>query len=173
MKMDIVAGSGNDEYYTPTYAVTPILKYISHFKNVWCPFDTHQSNFVIEIKRMGLNVIHTHIDNGQDFFKTETPECDVIVSNPPYSKRGEVLQNCFDRDKPFALLLGVVGLFESEKRFSMFKDNSFEILYFNRRISFFKDFNDQKPSVNPPFSSAYITRGLLPKQICFERLVKI
>ncbi len=28
MKMDKVAGSGNDEYYTPLYAITPITKYI-------------------------------------------------------------------------------------------------------------------------------------------------
>ena len=29
MKMDLVAGSGNDEFYTPPYAVIPILKYLS------------------------------------------------------------------------------------------------------------------------------------------------
>lgn len=28
MKMDKVAGSGNDEFYTPDYAVAPIMKYI-------------------------------------------------------------------------------------------------------------------------------------------------
>ena len=27
MKMDKVAGSGNDEFYTPKYAIEPILKY--------------------------------------------------------------------------------------------------------------------------------------------------
>lgn len=28
MKMDKVANSGNDEFYTPNYAVSPIVKYI-------------------------------------------------------------------------------------------------------------------------------------------------
>lgn len=28
MKMDKVAGSGNDEFYTPEYAITPITKYL-------------------------------------------------------------------------------------------------------------------------------------------------
>lgn len=28
MKMDKVAGSGNDEFYTPKYAIMPILKYL-------------------------------------------------------------------------------------------------------------------------------------------------
>ena len=28
MKMDKVAGSGNDEFYTPDYAITPLVKYL-------------------------------------------------------------------------------------------------------------------------------------------------
>lgn len=27
--MDQVAGSGNDEFYTPNYAITPIMKYVA------------------------------------------------------------------------------------------------------------------------------------------------
>lgn len=30
MKMDKVAGSGNDEFYTPEYAIKPLLKYLKH-----------------------------------------------------------------------------------------------------------------------------------------------
>ena len=29
MKMDLVAGSKNDEFYTPEYAIYPILKYLT------------------------------------------------------------------------------------------------------------------------------------------------
>ena len=29
MKMDKVAGSGNDEFYTPEYAITPLYKYLA------------------------------------------------------------------------------------------------------------------------------------------------
>jgi hypothetical protein len=74
--------------------------------------------------------------------------------------------------KPFAMLVGVVGLFESQKRFEMFKNNEFEIMYMNRRISYFKDYNEQKPSLNPPFSSVYLCSKILPKQIIFEEIVK-
>lgn len=28
MKMDKVAGSGNDEFYTPEYAIAPLYKYL-------------------------------------------------------------------------------------------------------------------------------------------------
>ena len=58
----------NDEYYTPLYAITPILKYIKPNSNILCPFDTEESNFVIEFKRLGHNVICNHIFDGISFF---------------------------------------------------------------------------------------------------------
>lgn len=70
------------------------------------------------------------------------------------------------------MLVGVVGLFESQKRFNMFKNNDFEIMYMNKRIAYFKDYNEQKPSFNPPFSSVYVCRNMLPKQIVFEEINK-
>ena len=70
------------------------------------------------------------------------------------------------------MLVGIVGLFESQTRFEMFRDNDFELMYFNKRISFFKDYADQKPSFNPPFSSVYVCHHVLPKQIVFEEIRK-
>lgn len=171
MKMDIVAGSRNDEFYTPRYAIKPILKYIPKNSVVWCPFDTEESLFVDELRKSGCFVIPTHISEGKDFFRTKV-ECDYIVSNPPYSLKTEVLERLFEIGKPFAMLVGVVGLFESQRRFSMFKNNEFEIMYLNKRVSYFKDYSDKKPSLNPPFSSVYICRGILPKQIVFEEISK-
>lgn len=37
MKMDKIANSGNDEFYTPQYAVKPIIKYIPSNSKIWCP----------------------------------------------------------------------------------------------------------------------------------------
>lgn len=99
-------------------------------------------------------------------------KCDYIISNPPYSLKTEVLQRLFELDIPFAMLVGVVGLFESQKRFEMFRDNTFECMYLNRRVSYFKNYNDQKPSLNPPFSSVYICHRMLPRQIVFEEIHK-
>lgn len=172
MKMDRVAGSGNDEFYTPAYAITPILKYIKPESVVWLPFDTEQSLFLKTLKEAGHRVINTHIATGVDFFTCDVPECDYIISNPPYSCKGEVFARLFEIGKPFAMLVGVVGLFESQKRFQMFKDNDFEIMYMNKRISYFKSYEEQKPSLNPPFSSVYLCKDMLPKTIIFETIDK-
>lgn len=53
MKMDVVAGSGNDEFYTPHYAIEPIMKYIPKGSKIWCPFDTSESLFVQDFLRGG------------------------------------------------------------------------------------------------------------------------
>lgn len=156
MKMDIVAGSGNDEFYTPIYAVLPIAKYLKPLSTIWCPFDTEQSNFVKHFRSLGYKVIATHIATGTDFFDCEIPDCNYIVSNPPYSLKTEVLERLFEIGKPFAMLVGVVGLFESQKRFELFRDNEFEVMYLNRRVAYFQSYEEQKPSLNPPFSSIYI-----------------
>ena len=172
MKLDIVAGSGNDEFYTPVYAVKPIIKYIEKGKTVWCPFDTEDSNFVKEFRANGVNVVCSHISEKKDFFTQDVPNCDYIISNPPYSIKGKVFERLFQINKPFAMLVGVVGLFESQARFNMFKNNSFEIMYLNKRVSYFKSYTDPKPSLNPPFSSVYVCSRMLPSQIVFEEIIK-
>lgn len=78
MKMDKVAGSGNDEYYTPPSAVMPIIKHLPSPGNnynytVWCPFDTEESHFVKLLREREYGVIATHISTGADFFKIPTP----------------------------------------------------------------------------------------------------
>ena len=170
MKLDLITRK-QDEFYTPEYAIEPILKYISTDKVVWCPFDTEQSNFVKMFRGRGNKTVCSHLSEDKDFFKT-LMECDMIISNPPYSIKTEVFKRLFDIGKPFAMLVGVVGLFESEKRFSMFADNDFEILYLNRRVAYFKDYKEQRPSLNPPFSSVYLCSKLLPNKIMFERIKK-
>ena len=139
---------------------------------IWCPFDTEESLFVKRFREAGYTVIATHISNGEDFFEIETPHCDYIISNPPYSLKGKVLERLFDLKKPFAMLVGVVGLFESQHRFELFKNHNFEIMYLNKRVAYFKDYAEQKPSLNPPFSSVYICNGILPKTIVFEEIIK-
>ena len=86
--------------------------------------------------------------------------------------KGEVFERLFKLNKPFAMLVGVVGLFESQFRFNLFKNNNFEIMYFNKRIAYFKDYAEQKPSLNPPFSCVYVCKDILPKQIVFEEINK-
>lgn len=170
MKLDIVAGSKNDEFYTPVYAIEPILEYAKKFNKIWLPFDTEKSNFYKTFKQNNIECVCTHISNGIDFFNCDiTKDIDCIISNPPYSLKNEVFERLFSLNLPFAMLVGVVGLFESKRRFNLFKNNEFEIMYFDKRVSYFKNYDDQKPSLNPPFSSVYLCHNMLEDKIFLKK----
>jgi hypothetical protein len=166
-----VADSGNDEFYTPRYAIDPLLKYVSPDCSVWCPFDTDESLIVRALRERGNRVTATHISTGTDFFSASVPDCDVVISNPPYSRKSEVFERLFDMNKPFAMLVGVVGLFEA-RRFHIFKDRQFEIMWLSGRVAYFKSFDEERPSVNPAFSSVWVTSGILPQANVFETITK-
>lgn len=163
--------SKNDEYYTPAYAIHPIKKYLKPNSVIWCPFDTLESYFVNELDNAGHAVINTHIDNGEDFFELDI-DCDYIISNPPYSKKVEVFKRLFELGKPFAMLVGVVGLFDSKEKMELFKGKKIEIMYLSPRVSYFQDYKEEKPSKNPAFQSVYLCSGILPEQIVFEQIYK-
>ena len=171
MKLDAITVK-KDEYYTPPYAVEPILKYVEKGATVWCHFDTEHSHFVKMLRAQGNRVILSHIEGGQDFFLYDPEHYDAIISNPPYSEKGRVFERLFALGKPFAMLVGVVGIFESQSRFRMFRDHPFEIMYLNKRVAFYEDHINQKPTLNPPFSSVYICSGMLPDRIVFEEIAK-
>ena len=94
-----------DEQYTPRHAVLPIVKYLPRNAVIWCPFDTENSEFVIALKEAGHEVVFSHIFTGQDFFEYEPEHWDIIVSNPPFSRKREVVERCLALEKPFALLV--------------------------------------------------------------------
>lgn len=164
MKLDAITNK-NDEWYTPREAVLPVLKYLKPSSTIWCPFDTQESEYVKVLQQAGHNVIYTHIINGQDFFDYNI-ECDYIISNPPYSIKGGVIERLFALKRPFMMLLGCVGVFESQVRFEMFKDNGVELLIFNKRVKFDNPIDNKK--LSPPFSSWYFCKDVLPQQIVFD-----
>ena len=78
---------------------------------VYCPFDTEKSEYVITLKEAGYTVIYGDIKAGQDFFsKPIPPEADIVISNPPFSRKLEVFRKCIDEGKPFALLMNMMAI---------------------------------------------------------------
>lgn len=158
----------SDEYYTPTEAVIPIIKYIPKDAVVWCPFDTKESRYVQEIKKAGHKVIYTHIDDGENFFFYEPEDnYDVIISNPPFSCKDDVLKRLCELGKPFAMLLPLPTL-QGQSRFDYLIDT--EVLIFDRRINFYEDIEQTKITKGVAFASIYICKNFLPDKLIFEKL---
>ena len=159
----------NDEYYTPEHAVYPIAKYLKKGSTIYCPFDTIESSFVQVFTDLGFKVEYGHIETGQDFFKETIPDCDYIISNPPYSLKSEVFKKLFDSKKPFAMLINFQGIFDHKERFEMFKNNRTEMLWLSPRVNYIK-IDDNKSGV--PFQSGYLCSGIFKNQLNFETLKK-
>ena len=160
----------SDEYYTPPEAVKPILKYIDmkgYPLTVWCPFDTEESQFVKLIHAAGHKVIASHIDNGENFFYYEPDEYDLIVSNPPFSIKDDILKRLSELGKPYAILLPLPAL-QGQKRFSYLKDC--QALIFDKRINFYTDEAQTKRDTGVSFASIYICKDFLPRDLIFEEL---
>ena len=160
--------SKSDEWYTPESAILPIVKHLPTNKVIWCPFDKEESNFVKILQECGYTVEYSHIDNEDgDFFNYEPFEWDIMVSNPPYSVRNEVLKRAFSFKKPFALLMNTNGLFDSKIRWNLFNENDFSLFYLKGRVNYMKEYGKVEKS-SPPFQSAYITSKLFKEKIVFQ-----
>ena len=153
----------NDECYTPYYAVIPILKYIPKDAIVWCPFDTEESEFVKQIP----NNVHSHINNGQDFFTYEPDNWDVIVSNPPFTNKRKFFERALSFNKPFAMIMTNTWLNDSAPK-QLFKEKDLQLLMFDKRMKFISP--DGRNNDKITFSSSYYCWNFLPKQIIMEEL---
>lgn len=153
--------SEKDEYYTPKILVEPILKYIKPNSTIWCPFDTENSEFVIAFKELGHKVIHTHIWKGEDFFEIDVPECDYIISNPPFTRKLEVFDRLYEIGKPFAMVMGLPILNYQEVG-NFFLDKKLQLLIVNKKVSF--DGNTAS------FNNSYFCYNMLPEDLIFADL---
>lgn len=168
----------SDEQFTPRYAILPLLKYLKPNSTIWCPFDKADSAFVKVFKEYGHNVINTCLEIHEDgteygnFFEVsgdysmfENEDIDYIISNPPYSIKDKVLEQLYELDIPFAMLLPLPTL-QGITRYEYFK-NGIQLLSFDKRINYIKNGKLQKGN---SFASAYFCYNLLPKDLILERL---
>lgn len=162
------ADKGNNELYTPFYAVDPILKYVPKDKIIWCPFDEEWSAFYKRLKEEGYNVVRSSLKDGQDFFTYEPDKWDIIVSNPPFSNKDKVLERLYSFEKPFAILLPLNSL-HGKTRFKFFKQG-IQLLSFDSRISFHKPDSMDSVIKGSPFATAYFCKDLLPRDLIVEEL---
>lgn len=165
---DIKQSIGGDEYYSPQNVVDMILPYViqSGYKKIWCPFDLESSRFVQTFQKMGLQVSFGHIFTGQDFFNYTEPQGEIVISNPPFSKRDEIFRRLYEMECPFALVMNFNGLFDSKKRARMFSEHGVELLVPYGRMRFEHEGDGQYN--HPNFQSIYVCHQFLDSPIVFS-----
>ena len=112
--------------------------------------------------------MRSSIHDGQDFFKYEPDEWDIIVSNPPFSIKDKILERLYLFNKPFAILLPLNSL-QGKTRYKYFKQG-IQILSFDARISYHDREHMDNVIKGSPFATSYFCRYLLPKDLIIEKL---
>lgn len=112
----------SDEYFTPKEAVIPLLNYVKKGDIIWCPFDYEDSSFVKVFQENENKVIYSHIDEGKNFFYYE-PETyyDMIISNPPFSCKDDILKRLNELKKAFSLYYSLFLLCKDKNVLNIFK----------------------------------------------------
>ena len=158
-----------DDFQTPAEALEVLLPYL---KKEWIIWECAEGkgNLTRELKEKGFGVIGSDILNGVDFlFDSDgiAQQSSCIITNPPYSKKEEFIERCYQLGKPFALLMPLTAL-EGQKRQAYYQKYGMQLILLNRRINF------ETPSGNGGgswFATAWFTFGLnLPKDIMFAQL---
>ena len=162
--------SAGDEVYTPYYAVEPLTEFLPKDKVIWCPFDEEWSAYYRLLSEKGYTVVRSSLKEGQDFFTYEPEKWDILVSNPPFSKKDNVLQRAFSFGKPFALLLPVNNI-QGKRRYRIFR-NRIQMLVFDGRVDYHTRKNMQETTKGNHFGSAYFCRDLLPTKLELRQLNK-
>ena len=114
----------------------------------------------------GYKVLFSHIDTGENFFFYEPDEpYDIIISNPPFSIKDDILRRLEEIGKPYAILLPLPS-WQGQSRFEYLKNS--ESIHFDKRVKFMKDGTVKN---SPAFASSYLCKGFLePNTNIWEEL---
>tara|TARA_R100001460_G_scaffold25005_2_gene50282 strand:- start:649 stop:1149 length:501 start_codon:yes stop_codon:yes gene_type:complete len=124
----------HDNYMTPKHAWEAVQNFIPKDKVIWESFagNGNSSKFLTEL---GFDVICKE----EDFFNVDYG--DIIVTNPPFSKKKEVFTRLKQLDKPFVIICPC-SMITSQYFRNLFKDEKIQIIIPRKRIHFLKTDDD-------------------------------
>lgn len=165
-KPKLLMNGHTDEIYTPDYALNPLLPFLKPEWIIWeCAWG--KGSLAKHLEKKGFKVIgEPYKDFLDKDFALNTEGFNCIITNPPYSKKEDFIERCFEIGKPFALLLPLTAL-EGQKRGKLFRKYGIQLIIPNKRINFITP-NGGKSSW---FATAWFCYKLkLPKQLNFVEL---
>ena len=157
--MSFTDDKDSDNYATDKKGWEIIEPYIPKDKVIWSPFycDGKQKEYFEE---MGYDIIH----EDKDFF-SYTPEYDILVDNPPFSKWKAVCKRLKELDKPF-IIIAFPKVFLLKGFTNLFKDE-LQIIIPNKRPTF-THLTNPKKGYTPPFGVWYFCYKMnLDKDLIF------
>lgn len=103
-------GRINDIWQSPYGILEPVYKYIKKYKTIWEPCSLPDGSITRYLREKKHKVKTSDILEGPEYdYNTYLPKgkIDLIVSNPPFSKKVEFLKRLFEIGIPFVVVLPV------------------------------------------------------------------
>lgn len=136
--LNIMRSRSSDLFQSPPEIISPLLPYLRDNWTIWEPF-CGECNIADNLQCLNYNAVATDLNVGVDFFgdaaQPYLDECDVIISNPPYSLKDTVLRRLFESGKKFAMLLPVSALGAQERQ-ELYKNHGVGIIMLGGRVNF-------------------------------------
>lgn len=152
-----------DEYYTRREDAEIIAGNIIPIPlKVWLPFNDTESVWVDVLKERGFDVVATK----GDFFTTAPPEgVQCIISNPPFSRKAEVMERIRRLNLRFVLILPFQWLNDGIPM-----EYGHQIMLFRQRMYF----NTPNGCLNNPRANCFVlSDGLLKNNLTFVNKKKL
>jgi len=92
--------SRDNDFVTPKFLWEEIKEFIPKAKKISMPFYC-EGTCGEDLKSLGFDVIHEN----EDFF--EHDRGDIVIDNPPFETKKEIIQTLVKREKPFILIVPV------------------------------------------------------------------
>ena len=146
-----------DEYYTRREDAEIIADQLIGLPlKVWCPFNDGDSVWVGVLEERGFEVVCTD----GDFFHTDPPEgIQCIISNPPFSKKKEIMERIRQLGIRFALILPFQWLNDGVPL-----EYGHQVMFFRQRMHF----NTPQGVLNKPRANCFVlSDGLLKRDLIF------
>jgi hypothetical protein len=127
-KLQIQMNGRSDEFGTPHIAFNILKPYIPDHWVIW-EYAYGKGSLAKIMETQGYSVV-----SSSNFFE-DSQDCDVIITNPPYSLKEAFLERAYSLDKPFAFLMPLTAL-EGKKRGLLYRKYGIELIIPNKRINF-------------------------------------
>ena len=153
----------NDECYTPDVVWDNISDYLPHKNSiVYEPFYGQGHTFRYLQNKYSTVLGKEDLDFFSDEGQTLLKQCDLVISNPPFSIKFKILQQLIKFKKPFILLFPL-GSINTTKFINLFKNKTKEISIIipNGRIKYIVNGSIAK---SPSFETCYLLYKIKTKQ---------
>lgn len=136
------ARTERDDFQTDPDALEPLLPFLPHPGPIWECAAGH-GRLAARLRERGFSVVESDLNprlngtvqGGRDFLSWKPPDFAAIVTNPPFSLKGDFLARCYALGRPFALLLPLTT-FESRVRQALFREHGVEVIFLPKRVDF-------------------------------------